>query len=145
MSNTPATKFRDGTLQVTVWRNTGDKGTYYSVNPSRSYRQGDDAWKETDSLNADDLLAMGVLAAAARSGLAVPGDVSVTGYDDIAYAAFTSPPLTTVRQPARAMGEEAARLLLARLEGDESPPRRAVVEPELVVRASTGPPRGGAG
>ena len=47
----------------------------------------------------------------------------MTGYDDIAYAAFTLPPPTTVRQPAGAMGEEAVRLLLARLEGDE--PRRA--------------------
>ena len=88
----------------------------------------------------NDLLAMGVLAAASRSGLACPADVSVAGYDDIAYAAFTSPPLTTVRQPARAMGEEAVRLLLARLEGDESPPRRVVVEPGLRVRGSTGPP-----
>jgi LacI family transcriptional regulator len=89
---------------------------------------------------ANDLLAMGVLAAAAGAGLAVPGDLSVTGYDDIAYAAFTSPPLTTVRQPARAMGEEAVHLLLARLAGDGSPPRRAVVEPELRPRSSTGPP-----
>jgi LacI family transcriptional regulator, galactose operon repressor len=88
---------------------------------------------------ANDLLAMGVLAAAARAGLDVPGDVSVSGYDDIAYAAFTSPPLTTVRQPARAMGEETVRLLLARLEGDEAAPRRVVVEPELRVRGSTGP------
>ena len=89
---------------------------------------------------ANDLLAMGVLAAAARAGLSVPGELSVTGYDDIAYAAFTSPPLTTVRQSARAMGEEAVRLLLGRLEGDDAPPRRIVVEPELRARASTGPP-----
>jgi LacI family transcriptional regulator len=94
----------------------------------------------TAVIAANDLLAMGILATASRSGLAVPGDVSVSGYDDIAYAAFTSPPLTTVRQPARAMGEEAVRLLLARLEGDEGPPRRVVVEPELRVRTSTGPP-----
>jgi LacI family transcriptional regulator, galactose operon repressor len=92
---------------------------------------------------ANDLLAMGVLAAAARAGLAVPGDVSVAGYDDIAYAAFTSPPLTTVRQPAREMGEEAVRLLLARLAGDRSPPRRSVVVPELRARSSTGTPAPG--
>jgi LacI family transcriptional regulator len=94
----------------------------------------------TAVIAANDLLAMGVLAAGSRRGLAIPDDVSVSGYDDIAYAAFTSPPLTTVRQPARAMGEEAVRLLLARLAGDESPPRRVVVEPELRTRASTGPP-----
>ena len=96
--------------------------------------------RPTAVVAANDLLAMGVLAAAVRGGLSVPEDVSVTGYDDIAYAAFTSPPLTTVRQPARTMGEEAVRLLLARLEGDESAPRRVVVEPELRARSSTGPP-----
>jgi LacI family transcriptional regulator len=95
--------------------------------------------RPTGVIAANDLLAMGVLAAASCSGLTIPGDMSVSGYDDIAYAAFTSPPLTTVRQPARAMGEEAVRLLLARLEGDQSPPSRVVVEPELRVRASTGP------
>ena len=66
--------------------------------------------------------------------------VVLTGYDDIAYASFTAPPLTTVRQPARTMGEEAVRLLLARLEGDDAAPRRVVVEPDLRRRASTGPP-----
>ena len=54
----PAIRFRDGCLQVVVWRNTGERGTYYTATPQRSYRQGDDAWKETDSLGQDDLLAM---------------------------------------------------------------------------------------
>lgn len=58
----PAHRIQDGTLKVTIWRNTSTEGkTYYSVNPQRSYRQGDDTWKETDSLNADDLLAMAEL------------------------------------------------------------------------------------
>ena len=57
----PAYKIRDGVLQVTIWRNTGDKGNWYSVVPTRSYKQGDDSWKETDSLNADDCLAMAEL------------------------------------------------------------------------------------
>ena len=57
----PAHKLRIGALQVTIWRNHGEKGNWYSVIPSRSYRQGDDAWKETDSLNADDLLPMAKL------------------------------------------------------------------------------------
>jgi hypothetical protein len=59
--STPAHKIRRGVLQVTIWRNTSDKGTWYSVIPTRSYKQGDDAWKETDSLNADDLLPMSKL------------------------------------------------------------------------------------
>jgi hypothetical protein len=57
----PAHKIRSGALQVTIWRNTSDKGTWYSVNPARGYKQGDETWKETDSLGFDDLLAMAKL------------------------------------------------------------------------------------
>jgi len=57
----PAHKIRSGALQVTIWRNHGDKGNWYSVIPTRSYKQGEDAWKETDSLNFDDLLTMAKL------------------------------------------------------------------------------------
>ena len=51
----------DGTIPDGIWRNSGEKGPWYSVIPSRSYKQGDDTWKETDSLNADDVLAMAEL------------------------------------------------------------------------------------
>jgi hypothetical protein len=58
----PALKLRDGCLQVCIWRNTSTNGqTYYSAIPQRSYKQGDDTWRETDSLNGDDLLAMAEL------------------------------------------------------------------------------------
>jgi len=57
----PAHKIRNGVLQVTIWRNSGEKGSWYSVIPSRGYKQGEDDWKETDSLNFDDLLAMAKL------------------------------------------------------------------------------------
>jgi DNA-binding LacI/PurR family transcriptional regulator len=70
----------------------------------------------------------------------VPAGLSLVGYDDIAYAAFTSPPLTTVRQPGRALGEATARLLEARLAGETGPPRTITLEPELVVRGSSAPP-----
>jgi hypothetical protein len=56
----PAHKIRNGVLQVTIWRNTTEKGTFYSVVPTRGYKQGDD-WKETDSLGFDDLLPMAKL------------------------------------------------------------------------------------
>jgi hypothetical protein len=59
--STPAHKIRRGVLQVTIWRNKSDERTWYSVIPSRGYKVGDDAWKETDSLNADDLLPMAKL------------------------------------------------------------------------------------
>jgi hypothetical protein len=58
----PVIKFRDGALQVVIWRNTSTDGkSYYSATPQRSYRQGDDTWRETDNLNGDDLLAMAEL------------------------------------------------------------------------------------
>lgn len=57
----PAHKIRIGVLQATIWRNSGEKGNWYSVIPSRSYKNGDDTWKETDSLGFDDLLTMAKL------------------------------------------------------------------------------------
>jgi hypothetical protein len=60
--STSAHKLRDGCLQVCIWRNTSMYGqTYYTATPLRSYKQGDDTWRETDSLNGDDLLAMAEL------------------------------------------------------------------------------------
>lgn len=55
--SSPAHKLRDGCLQVVIWRNSSERGTYYTANIQRSYRNGDDTWKETDSLNTDDMLA----------------------------------------------------------------------------------------
>ena len=57
----PAHKIRLGVLQVTIWRNHSEKGNWYSVIPARSYKQGDETWRETDSLNADDALPMAEL------------------------------------------------------------------------------------
>ena len=75
---------------------------------------------EFDSVFAyNDLSAAGVLRAVGQAGLSVPGDVCVIGFDDFPMAEHTAPPLTTVRQPMRAMGETAARMLLEGLEGLE--------------------------
>ena len=52
----PAHKLRDGLLQVTIWRNTGDNGNWYSVVPTRSYKPDNGDWQETDSLPGDDCL-----------------------------------------------------------------------------------------
>jgi hypothetical protein len=59
--SSPAHKLRDGCLQVAVWRNTNDHGTFYTATSQRSYRQGDETWREADSLNESDLLAMAEL------------------------------------------------------------------------------------
>jgi hypothetical protein len=67
----PAHKLRFGVLQVTIWRNTSDKGTWYSVVPTRGYKQDDDTWRETDSLGSDDLLPMAKLFDQAHSWIMV--------------------------------------------------------------------------
>ncbi|MFJ3208079.1 LacI family DNA-binding transcriptional regulator [Streptomyces flaveolus] len=89
----------------------------------------------------NDRVAAGVLHAATRLGISVPGELSVVGYDDQEHmAAFLSPPLTTVALPHREMGEAAARLLLEAIDTGRTPPAtvRRVAGP-MVSRASVGP------
>jgi len=73
-------------------------------------------------------------------GLRVPHDISVVGSDDLSYAQFITPRLTTMRLPYVEMGETAARLVLERIETPTLAPRRIVLPEELIVRASTAPP-----
>jgi LacI family transcriptional regulator len=87
----------------------------------------------------NDISAIGAIRALREAGHSVPGDISVVGFDDIQSAAFQNPALTTVRQPLRKMGEIAATTLLSRIANpaDTSYPKEIIVEPEMVVRAST--------
>lgn len=90
-----------------------------------------------------DWMALGVLAAAAEAGLSVPRDLSVVGFDDALICEATVPPLTTVRQPLRRIGEEAVDALAGLLGDVSAAAARRQVAPELVVRSSTSrPPRG---
>jgi LacI family transcriptional regulator len=93
---------------------------------------------------ANDLIALGCYDALAARGLACPRDVSVTGFNDMPFADRFAPPLTTVRIPHRAMGTTAAQILLAEIEQPRLRKRHVRLEPELVVRGSTAPPRTGA-
>ena len=85
----------------------------------------------------NDIAAIGAIRAIRESGLRVPKDVSVVGFDDIREAAYHLPSLTTVRQPLRQMGEIAARTLVERIEGQKKYPSEIAIKPELVVREST--------
>lgn len=87
----------------------------------------------------NDISAIGSIHAFQEAGLRVPEDVSVVGFDDITIAMHNNPTLTTVRQPLEKMGETAARTLLERLEDHRPWIPKIVIEPELVVRHSTGP------
>jgi DNA-binding LacI/PurR family transcriptional regulator len=90
----------------------------------------------------NDMSAIGAMRAFSDAGLRVPQDVSVVGFDDVQAAAYMIPRLTTVRQPLRRMGEAAATSLLDRIANANIRPRDILVEPELIVRESTGPPPG---
>jgi LacI family transcriptional regulator len=85
---------------------------------------------------ANDLIALGVLAALAEAELSCPQDVSLVGFDDLELSSFISPPLTSVAQPAYQMGVKAAVLLLKRLRGEDSPPVEIVLPSELRIRHS---------
>ncbi len=88
-----------------------------------------------------DIMALGAIRAVRARGLDVPGDVSVVGYDDSPFMAFTDPPLTTVRQPVAAMSQSAVQTLVDAITGHETPRGEYLFAGELVVRGSTGPAR----
>jgi DNA-binding LacI/PurR family transcriptional regulator len=88
----------------------------------------------------NDISAIGAIRALKDVGLRVPEDVSVVGFDDIQSAAYSTPSLTTVRQPLFEMGQRGAKILLDRIANREAEyPSEIIVEPQLVVRESTGP------
>jgi LacI family transcriptional regulator len=90
---------------------------------------------------AFDLMAAGVLRAAAAAGLRVPDDVSVIGFDDIMLAAHLQPGLTTLRQDKTGLGTAAARALVDLIAGGPDPPAAVTLPVELVVRGTTARPR----
>lgn len=103
-------------------------------------RAWEDGLRPTATLAMSDAMAIGALRAAREQRLAVPADLSIVGFDDIDLARYTDPPLTTVHQPIRQKGEEAARLLLSVIEGRESArSEHRRLETRLVIRGSTGP------
>jgi DNA-binding LacI/PurR family transcriptional regulator len=95
----------------------------------------------TAIFSANDSQAMGVLRALAEAGRSIPGDVSVVGVDDIPEAEFQMVPLTTLRNDAKVIAEQVLSQLVDLIDGRELQPPAVEISCELVVRASTGPPR----
>ena len=91
----------------------------------------------------NDIAALGAMRALTDAGLHIPADVSVVGFDDIAVAVFATPSITTIRQPLQEMGETAAHVVLDRLRNNGKHHAEIAVEPELIVRESTGPAKSG--
>ena len=88
----------------------------------------------------NDVTAIGAVSALREAGLRVPRDISVLGFDDIMAASMHHPPLTTIHQPLRSMGQAAAGTLLSLIRGEAPHPRPSAITvyPKLVVRKSTG-------
>ena len=110
------------------------------------YRAGKEliaaANRPTAIFAADDFLALGVMQALEENGVMVPRDVSLIGFDDIQFAGLSRIGLTTVCQPRRLMGQRVAQLVLEHLRGMERwEPTGVLLQPRLIVRTSTMPPR----
>jgi LacI family transcriptional regulator, galactose operon repressor len=88
---------------------------------------------------ANDITAIATVETAHTLGLRVPDDLSVVGFDNVPESALTSPPLTTVHQPIREMGQSAIDMLIRLIRGDDSEPVHLTLTTSLVVRQSTGP------
>jgi LacI family transcriptional regulator len=93
-------------------------------------------------VSANDQMAIGVVRALARAGVRVPEDVAVVGFDDIFPGSLCDPPLTTVHQPMRKLGERACARLLERIANPSLRPATELLPTELVLRSSCGCPPG---
>jgi len=89
---------------------------------------------------ANDLSAIGAMSAIAAAGRRVPGDISIVGFDDVRLSRYTSPPLTTVRQPAGKIARHATELLLGMIGGRKPRKLHHPFAPELIVRDSASSP-----
>ncbi|MBN2852359.1 MAG: LacI family DNA-binding transcriptional regulator [Clostridia bacterium] len=89
----------------------------------------------TAVLAVNDMAAYGIMQYLMQNGIRIPEDMSIIGFDDLIISKMMNPPLTTVRQPSEMTGELAASMLFDILEGQQA--RKIVLEPELIIRAST--------
>ena len=94
--------------------------------------------RPTAVLTSNDLTAIGALRAIRLAGLRIPEDISVVGFDDIAFGEFNHPPLTTIRLSRAELGQKAFDALFHILRGESKKGKEYMVETHLVVRESTG-------
>jgi len=96
--------------------------------------------RPTAILACNDMTAVGVMNELMAAGVQVPRDMSVMGFDDIAFSRMTVPPLTTVKQPDYEMGRLACQFLMDRLSGKPMPQMEIMLQPKLVIRESVAAP-----
>ncbi len=97
--------------------------------------------RPTAIFSMNDEMAIGAIQTFKAQGIRVPEDISVTGFDDIAYAKYCDPSLTTISQPAEEMGKMATDMLLRIIEGEKLTQTECVLPAEFIIRKSTAPPR----
>jgi len=95
--------------------------------------------RPTAIFSMNDEMAIGAMQTLKNQGFKIPDDISVTGFDDIAYAKYSDPALTTISQPAEEMGKMAMDMLLKVIEGEPLSQRECVLPTEFIIRKSTGP------
>ena len=86
---------------------------------------------------ASDVVAVGAIQAIKQSGLNIPGDIEIIGFDDIPMAEYFDPPLSTIHLPAFELGKVAGEQLIKMISNDRSEPSRVLLETELILREST--------
>ena len=115
---------------------------YGDFTPASGFRAMNDllecAPNFTAAFIASDTIAMGAIQAVRQQGLRIPGDLALVGFDDIAFAEFVDPPLTTVHLPAFALGKQAAKVLIQLLSTGVLENNRFFLDTSLVVRSSCG-------
>ncbi|MBP1705107.1 MAG: putative LacI-family transcriptional regulator [Chloroflexi bacterium] len=94
--------------------------------------------RPTAILTTDETMTLGALEAILEAGLDIPGDISLVGFDDSPWTTVVRPPLTVIAQPVYELGAMAARRLLARVAGDDSPPGPVFLDTSFILRGSTG-------
>ncbi|WP_336641107.1 LacI family DNA-binding transcriptional regulator [Microbacterium sp. USHLN272] len=127
--------FREALADAALTPFAEEEGDYSEASGADAARRILAAGRPDAIFVASDLMARGALTALRASGIRVPDDIALVGFDDSSVALSCDPQLTTVRQPMYAQGEAMAQVLLSRLAGGD-PPRTTILPTELVVRGS---------
>ena len=121
-----------------AWVLRGEMRHEVGYEAARAFMRLPAAQRPTAIIAVSDLMAVGAMNALADMGIRVGHSVAVVGFDDIPMARYLRPPLTTLRQPIADIGEKVIDMLMKHLAGEEPEQCHVLVEPELVVRQSTG-------
>lgn len=116
----------------------GDFTMWSGLNASNHFIQMKERPTAIFSLN--DEMAIGAIQGLKKAGINIPGELSITGFDDIEFSKYSDPPLTTIAQPAEELGKTAMNVLLKLMEGKDLPQTEYILPFEFVIRKSTTPP-----